>query len=287
MFRQRREDRATDHQQRPAGGPRRGLALEPPSYGIALADRPRPATSPVVQAKCACGGTCSSCQGKSDGSGEKPASAAFDPRGFAPPSPAAAKRRGAGAIPFGVQAPRVAPNAPATTVQRFRGMLEAMTAEIAIGGRDEKESGPEGEAYLLTTGGYSQCNLGGDAPRIVNNNDEATRECTQEHEEYHVADWGPCCTTARAAYQADGADRGAVMTAWNAWINTNRAYFECGAYPVSVSCANRLWGSENCDTDATTEACTQIASYRTNVSGWRDHFCGQGGSDAMTDCPSF
>lgn len=142
----------------------------------------------------------------------------------------------------------------------------------------------DGEVVIHTTGGYSKCNLAGAAPVIVNNNDECARDCTQRHEESHVADWGGCCEQARIAHQSEQtqAAKNAVVRQWNTWINTNRPDIECKAYGVSVTCAREMLASHHCDRESSV-CCDQINSYLTHVSERESHYCGL--ANPRTDCP--
>jgi len=146
----------------------------------------------------------------------------------------------------------------------------------------------DGEIVLLTTGGFSMCNLAGDAPRIVNNNDECSRPCTQEHEEFHVTDWGPCCEETRAEHHAaDAEGKRRILHMWNEWLTTNEPYHECRAYGVSVRCADEMLGSRGCSAAAPAdpECCAQLNSYRTHVARLQGDNCGQPGAGARTRCP--
>ncbi len=163
---------------------------------------------------------------------------------------------------------------------------ECSCAESPIGMGEPRQTAPDGEEMNFTTGGSSKCNLGGASQVITNNNDEATRQCTQEHEEKHVSDRSACCETARAAYQADGADRAAIMRAWNDWVRTNRPWFECRAYGVSVTCADGLLSDNNCSGDSPPEVCTEIQSYRDHVAERKTHYCGLA-AGSRTPCPNF
>lgn len=112
------------------------------------------------------------------------------------------------------------------------------------------EGGAAGEAVLNDTMGSSRCNLEGSAPTITNGNLTCTRPCTAAHEAQHVADWGPCCARARAAYQAPGANQPAVLAQWNAYLDGNRAWFECQAYRRSEACADTMRRVLLCDSNA-------------------------------------
>ena len=163
---------------------------------------------------------------------------------------------------------------------------ECSCAESPIGMGEPRQTAPGGEEMNFTTGGSSKCNLRGASQVITNNNDEATRQCTQEHEEKHVSDRSACCETARAAYQADGADQPAIMRAWNGWIRTNRPWSECRAYGVSVRCAEGLLGQNNCGGDSPPAVCAEIQSYRDHVAERRTHYCDRA-ADSRTPCPDF
>jgi hypothetical protein len=169
--------------------------------------------------------------------------------------------------------------------------LQRLLAEHARGeeplgaGGGERDEG--GERVRQDTGGYSVCNLAGERPRIVNENNECTRPCTQRHEEQHRRDDGACCERARAAYQANGADQAEIMRRWNAWVDASTPYQECRAYGVSVSCAEGMARDRSCSSPSRDDraCCAQVSSYLTHVRERRTHYCGLPASSAAPACP--
>jgi hypothetical protein len=134
------------------------------------------------------------------------------------------------------------------------------------------------------TGAVSVCNPStGNYDITGNSNTCCTKDCSQKHEECHVADIGPCCAKLAAAIKAGG-DQGALVTKYNTWMDGGaHAWTECNAYQVSIDCAAGLKKTNACDTAKST-CCDEIADYQRNVTAQHTAFCKKAPSK-LPACP--
>ena len=103
--------------------------------------------------------------------------------------------------------------------------------------REVDEPGDDDDPTLAATNGRTGCNVPLGLPWIQVTNTRCTAPCTLLHESVHFTDILPCCVKAGIAYRAAGPTGGlAVQAAWNSWLKTNQAYFECRAYRASQAC---------------------------------------------------
>jgi hypothetical protein len=148
--------------------------------------------------------------------------------------------------------------------------------------------------------GHATCGLDkpiNDPYQITNNNTTCTKGCTQEHEDKHAADFLPCCKKARAAFQANGANKSEIMRKWNDYILSSRNWAECRAYNISITCGEKL-KKDKCPCAPLpkkpteeqkkkhaedTQCCKDIDDYIKVSKANKDIFCGAGGSYAA--CP--
>ena len=98
------------------------------------------------------------------------------------------------------------------------------------------------------TGGHTTCNRETGVPVITNNNNECSRPCTQQHEEKHKADRGPCCKKYSDAFKAAGTvkDKNAETEKWNDYIDSSTHWSECRGYTESVNCADQMLKDKDC-----------------------------------------
>ncbi|HYH79036.1 MAG TPA: hypothetical protein VEX86_04545 [Longimicrobium sp.] len=127
------------------------------------------------------------------------------------------------------------------------------------------------------TGGLSVCNPGtGNYDITGNSNNCCTRACTQRHEERHVSDLQDCCAALHTRIAAGG-DRNALIGQYNTWMNSGvKAWTECNAYGVSITCAEALRTSNGCgaaDAGAPSQCCTEIDDYLSNARSQRTSNC--------------
>jgi hypothetical protein len=121
-------------------------------------------------------------------------------------------------------------------------------------------------------GGASQCNPDtGNYDILSNANSCCSRECTQSHEERHVADLGDCCLSLSAAIKAGG-DKGTLVGRYNTWMRSGAlAWSECNAHTGSVSCLENLFAANGCD-NRSSQCCDEIsqdlAAHRRTKTSW-------------------
>jgi hypothetical protein len=99
--------------------------------------------------------------------------------------------------------------------------------------------------------GTCKCNL--DQPvgspleiKILTKN-ECAKPCVQKHEDQHAADRKDCCNKARAAYQAQGANKAKVTQDWNNYVQQSSNWTECNAYTAEAKCFADLYKKNGCD----------------------------------------
>src|SRR5882672_5853910 len=97
--------------------------------------------------------------------------------------------------------------------------------------------------------GTTQCGLDNKpgSPMNVQINDKTCASpCVQKHEDTHVQDQKSCCDNARAAYQAEGANKAKVLQDWNQYLKDGEAYFECRAFKAGVAHCEDLYKKKGC-----------------------------------------
>jgi hypothetical protein len=117
----------------------------------------------------------------------------------------------------------------------------------------------------LGVAGSWGCNPRGDPDgpgdiKIINRT--CTAICTQEHENQHETDLGPCCRKFRRVFQETEpfSDEGfEVLEKWRNYELEVLAWAECRAYRVSFECLKDLGDSNGCDcVGSSTECCSQF-----------------------------
>jgi RHS repeat-associated protein len=146
------------------------------------------------------------------------------------------------------------------------------------------------ERATATVNGATSCGLSKpvDDPMVISiNNTKCTKSCTQDHENQHASDLGPCCKKARAAYQKTGASKPDVMKKWNDYLSRADSWTECNAYGRSVTCAEALWKSKKCDCPPpeNKKCCEDIKNYKSNSESKQKSYCGTKGSGSGPECP--
>jgi hypothetical protein len=125
-------------------------------------------------------------------------------------------------------------------------------------------------------------------------NDPCTRECTEAHEATHRVDLAKtgACLRLHQAWQSAMASSDFIKTytpfkeKHEAWMKENKSRFECNAYPVSVSCASRLFGNGNCSAlSMTDKCCDHVRSYLKSSKAHQIEYCGKA-RDSFTPYPS-
>jgi hypothetical protein len=148
----------------------------------------------------------------------------------------------------------------------------------------------QGSGTCQNGGADSACDPASGAYKIKSNNNTCcTRACTQQHEGTHVSDvtgWG-CCKALSKAYNAKGADKNALVTKYNQWLNKVVAITECHAYSNDVRCADSLAVTKDCGGSGKgTDCCKDIADYRTKYAASAKTNCAAAPKDAEP-CPVF
>ena len=139
-------------------------------------------------------------------------------------------------------------------------------------------------------GGASVCDPAtGNYNIVSNSNTCCTKDCTQQHEQTHVADFNAsgCCKALSAAYNAKGADKNAVVKKYNDWLAVADPVSECRAYNVGVTCADGLAKAKDCDGKGKgTDCCKDIAEYKSHYGGLAKSTCASAAAK-MPPCPAF
>lgn len=139
-------------------------------------------------------------------------------------------------------------------------------------------------------GGSSDCDLAtGKFYVFSNNNTCCTKDCTQQHEQTHVADYDAsgCCKALSDAYNAKGADKAALVNKYNDWIKVAVPVGECHAYSHDVTCADGLAKAKDCDGKGKgTDCCKDIAAYKSFYGDLAKSTCATAAAK-MPPCPAF
>jgi len=147
-----------------------------------------------------------------------------------------------------------------------------------------------GSGTCINGGAESACDPDNGAYRIyANHNTCCTKDCSWLHEQTHVSDitsWG-CCKALSVAYNAKGADKGALVTKYNDWLARASDLTECHAYSNGVACADQLARTKNCaGAGRDTDCCKDIAEYRTKYAAKAKTLCDRAPKDPPA-CPAF
>jgi len=148
----------------------------------------------------------------------------------------------------------------------------------------------DGSGTCFNGGAESGCDMDNGAYKIYRNrNTCCTKICSLKHEQTHVSDmtnWG-CCKAASVAYNAQGADKGAIVDKYNTWLNRARTLTECHAYTNGVACANQLAREKDCaGAGKDSDCCKDIAQYRSAYAAKAKTFCDAAPKDPPA-CPAF
>jgi len=139
-------------------------------------------------------------------------------------------------------------------------------------------------------GGSSVCNMNtGNYDITANGNTCCTKDCTQQHEQTHVADVtaSGCCKAASAAYTAKGADKNVVVGKYNDWMAVADPVTECHAYNAGVACAEALEKTKDCaGAGKGTDCCKDIAGYKSFYGNLAKTTCATAPAK-MPACPAF
>jgi hypothetical protein len=146
------------------------------------------------------------------------------------------------------------------------------------------------QAGCQNGGGESVCNPDNGHYEIVSNgNTCCTKDCTQQHEQLHVDEFtaSGCCRALSTAYNAPGADKNAAIDKYNAWFAVADPVSECHAYRRSVTCADGLAKSKDCDGKGKgTDCCKSVAEYKGFTAGKAKTTCDSAAAK-MPPCPAF
>jgi hypothetical protein len=174
-----------------------------------------------------------------------------------------------------------------------------------VGGLDQlSPEGGETQKYsdkgvLMTLAGSGTCINGGaesacdpdiGAYKIyANHNTCCTKDCSWLHEQTHVSDitnWG-CCKALSVAYNAKGADKGALVRKYNDWLARASDLTECHAYSNGVACADQLAKTKDCaGAGKDTDCCKDVADYRTKYAATAKTLCDRA-PKGPPPCPAF
>lgn len=147
-----------------------------------------------------------------------------------------------------------------------------------------------GSGTCINGGAESGCDPDNGAYTIyANHNTCCTKDCSWLHEQTHVSDitsWG-CCKALSVAYNAKGADKGALVTKYNDWLAKASDLTECHAYTNGVACADQLARTKNCaGAGRDTDCCKDIAEYRTKYAAKAKTLCDRAPKNPPP-CPAF
>lgn len=222
-------------------------------------------TPPVLQRKCACGGTpgpsgeCEQCRQKR-----------------------LAMQEQVNNLPETV----MAQPALQSLLRLFR--TAGGAAHMGLHEQDPVTAGTEPDIEFLYANGTTTCVFPGGTASVTISNSGCSRPCTVRHEGVHASDIGPCCTAAGAAYRAatTDSDRNSVRSRFFGWMSSNRNWFECRGYAESVRCADEMITAKNCASPAAADAacCSDLTSYRASMEASRVSNCASAGA-ALSACP--
>jgi hypothetical protein len=276
------------------------------------ATTPRPGFTPMrsglLQRKCACGGTpgvdgeCDECRRKrlqrevaNSGQGTQNAISMPPVVYDAPPSrgrsPDASARAPKPYPGHNFSTVRVQPMRISPTFEE--GELDQPSPEGELT-RKYSEKGAlmtlDGSGTCVNGGAESACDPDNGAYTIYSNSNTCcTKDCSWLHEQTHVSDitnWG-CCKALSVAYNAKGADKGALVQKYNDWLARASDLTECHAYSNGVACADQLARTKDCaGAGRSTDCCKDIAEYRTKYAAKARTLCDRAPKEPPP-CPAF
>lgn len=123
--------------------------------------------------------------------------------------------------------------------QKHSSTANSHILEQAMLGRVVGEPDP---SELQSTLGETVCSVPNGLSYISLKHAGCTAPCTLLHESIHFADITPCCVKAGMAYReaSDALLKRIIQQQWNAYIYTDRDWFECRAYTGSETCLRMM-----------------------------------------------
>jgi hypothetical protein len=148
----------------------------------------------------------------------------------------------------------------------------------------------DGSGTCVNGGASSACDPANGAYTIYSNSNTCcTKDCSWLHEQTHVSDitsWG-CCKALSIAYNAKGADKGALVQKYNDWLARAIDLTECHAYTNGVACADQLARAKDCaGAGRSTDCCKDVAEYRTKYAAKAKIRCDRAPKEPPP-CPTF